>query len=147
MKRPTLADALEQELERLEAEMELCARRCTQHDRNRVEILLAEFVALKERAAPFIPQRPDGDRMPRRPVSGTAGEARMVLLTEEVSAVFVHEGPGWRFDRWELAETVTRREVVVTTPSADDRTRSFATLEAAIDHFRGLCLPVAETGT
>jgi len=70
-----------------------------------------------------------------------------VLLSDEVSAVFLHEDAGWRFDRWELAPTATRREVVVTSPSADDRLRSFATLEAAIDHFRDLYLPVAETGT
>ncbi len=148
MKRPTLSDAIEEELDRLEAEIELCARRCTHIDRSRVELLLAEFAALKERATMFIaPRRPSADGHARQPVVSSSADSRTVLLTDVVSAVFLHEGAGWRFARWELAATVTRREIVVTTPSAEDRTRSFATIEAAADHFRDLCLPVAETGT
>lgn len=147
-RRLRLSDALEAELERLEAEIELCARRCTESDRGQVELLLAEFLALKERASMFISRRqPRPDRQSRSPMALNIGPARTVVLTTDVSAVFLRDDAGWRFDRWELAATATRHEVVVTTPSAEDCQRSFETLEAAVDHFRDRYLPVAETGT
>lgn len=55
---------------------------------------------------------------------------------ENLSAKFVHDDHGWRFESWEFVEAGQAHEVRPEEPSVEDRAARFTTFDEALTYFR-----------